>query len=68
MSVVGWIKGRRAKRRAHLLEQYENLSDDERRELEQLRRDHDPLDEMARGTGLRGGRIVADEDERGPRY
>jgi len=67
MSLVTWIKGRRARRRAKLLAQYETLSDDERRELEQLRQDHSPLGEMARSGALRGGRIIGDEYERPPR-
>jgi len=43
------LEARRQARRERLAEEYGAYSDEERLEIERLRAEHDPLDELARG-------------------
>jgi hypothetical protein len=50
--MIAWFRQKvgawREARHERLLEEYGDYSDDERREIDRLRTEHDPLDELAR--------------------
>jgi hypothetical protein len=48
MALISLYRRWQQRRRERIAEEYGNLSDQERGELERLRQEHDPLDELAR--------------------
>jgi hypothetical protein len=59
--MIAWLRqrldARRRARLARLAEEYGDYSDAERHELEQLRAEHDPLDEFARSRAPGSGNV-----------
>ena len=48
MALISLYRRWQQRRRERIAEEYGNLSDQERAELERLRKEHDPLNELAR--------------------